>query len=412
MRVVDVSAVSETGRRRALAALGLGAFAIGTTELVIVGVLGLMADDMRVSIGTAGLLVTAYALGIAFGGPIATALTLRLGRRLLLRLALVAFIAGNLLAVAATAFGVLLAARAITGALHGLFLGAASAVATGLVPAERRGHAVSLVFGGIAVSTVLGVPVGTLVGQTLGWRATFAGVAVLCAAALAATFLFVPNAAGGGSGGLAAQARHAFAPRVLAMLGAGVLLMAAQFTALTYLTPLLEDVTGIPGGAVSAFLLIFGVTSAIGTFAGGRFADRNASGTLLVGNVVLVLALGGLYLSGPRPLLVAVALAAWGLVGMGITPSLQLRVISLAGEGGDLAATLGASAVNAGIAFGAAIGGGTVAAYGLEHVPLAAVVVSVVALPATWATRWLRVPATVVGSGETAPGNVVTNTGG
>ncbi|WP_267959180.1 MFS transporter [Streptomyces sp. NRRL S-1813] len=390
----------------------MGAFAIGTTELVIVGVLGLMADDMRVSIGTAGLLVTAYALGISFGGPIATALTLRLGRRLLLRLALVAFIAGNLIAVAATAFGVLLAARAITGALHGLFLGAASAVATGLVPAERRGHAVSLVFGGIAVSTVLGVPLGTLVGQTLGWRATFTGVAILCAVALAATFLFVPNAAGSGSGGLAAQARHAFAPRVLAMLGAGVLLMAAQFTALTYLTPLLEDVTGIPGGAVSAFLLIFGVTSAIGTFAGGRFADRNASGTLLVGNGVLVLALGGLYLSGPHPLFVAVALAAWGLVGMGITPSLQLRVISLAGEGGDLAATLGASAVNAGIASGAAIGGGTVAAYGLEHVPLAAVVVSAVALPATWATRWLRVPATVVGSGETAPGNVVTNTGG
>ncbi|MER7153332.1 hypothetical protein [Streptomyces lydicus] len=154
------------------------------------------------------------------------------------------------------------------------------------------------------------------------------------------------------------------------------------------------------------------MTSAIGTFAGGRLADRNASGTLLVGNVVLVLALGGLYLSGPHPLLVAVALAAWGLVGMGITPSLQLRVISLAGEGGDLAATLGASAVNAGIASGAAIGAGTVAAYGLEHVPLAAVVVSAVALPATWATRWLRVPATVVGSGETAPGNIVTNTGG
>ncbi|MFH8776223.1 MULTISPECIES: MFS transporter [unclassified Streptomyces] len=380
------------GQRYALAALGLGAFVIGTAELVIVGVLDLIADDMEVSVGTAGLLVTAYALGIAVGGPVVTALTIKMGRRRLLWLALAAFIAVNVVALTAAQFGVLLAARALTGVLHGVFLGAAAAVATGLVPAERRGRAVSLVFGGIAVSTVLGVPLGTWLGQMLGWRATFVGVVVLCALALIATLWCVPEAGGGAPTGLAAQARRAFAPRVLAMLGAGVLLMGAQFTAFTYLAPFVQDVTGVPGGRVGVFLLIFGVTSAIGTFAGGRFADRNASGTLLVGNAVLVLALGALHVFGTSALLVAVALAAWGLVGMGVTPSLQLRIMSLAGEGGNLAATLGASAVNAGIAAGAAFGGWVVAAHGLDQVSLAAMVVGIVALPATWATRWLRVP--------------------
>ncbi|MFF3686899.1 MFS transporter [Streptomyces sp. NPDC002187] len=399
--VTGSEAGGEPRGRAALAALGLGAFVIGTAELVIVGVLGLIAGDLEVSVSTAGLLVTAYALGISVGGPVVTALTIRLGRRLLLWLALAVFIVGNVIAVAATTFGMLLAARAVTGAVHGVFLGAAAAVATGLVPAERRGHAVALVFGGIAVSTVLGVPLGTLLGQTLGWRATFVGVVILCVVALAATLLCVPDAGGSGSGGVVSQARQAFAPRVLAMLGAGVLLMGAQFTAFTYLAPFLEDVTGIAGGEVSVFLLVFGVTSAIGTFAGGRFADRNASGTLLAGNAVLVVALGGLHVFGSNAVLVAVALAAWGLVGMGVTPSLQLRVMTLAGEGGDLAATLGASAVNAGIAAGAAVGGWAAAAHGLDHVPLAALAVCLVALPVTWATRWLKVPSTSEGTSGT-----------
>ncbi|MET9255141.1 MFS transporter [Streptomyces sp. NPDC003717] len=391
--------------RYALAALALGAFAIGTAELVVVGVLNQIAGDLDVSEGTAGLLVTAYALGISLGGPVMTAATIRLPRRLLLWLALAVFILGNVLAVFAGAFGMLLVARVVTGAIHGLFIGVASAVAAGLVPAERRGQAVSMVFGGIAVSTVVGVPLGTLIGQSAGWQAAFVGVIVLGALALAATLAAVPAVGGSGSGGLGAQAKYAFAPPVLAMLATGLLVMGGQFTAFTFLAPFLEDVTGISGGAISGFLLIFGVASAVGTFAGGKFADRNADATLLVGNTVLVLALGALYLVGSNPVLVALALAGWGLVGFGVVPSLQLRVISLAGPGGDLAATLGASAVNAGIAAGAAVGGWAVSAYGAENVPLAALVICLVALPATWATRFLRVPApgTVTDAAGPAP---------
>jgi DHA1 family inner membrane transport protein len=393
MSTATASGPGETRNKLALGALGLGAFAIGTAELVIVGVLNLIADDLDVSLSTAGLVVTAYALGISIGGPIVTAATIKVQRHTLLCAALVVFVLGNLAAVFAGVFGLLVVARVLCGALHGLFLGAASAVATGLVAPEHRGQAVGLVFGGISVSTVFGVPLGTLLGQNLGWQATFAGVAVLGVVALVVIMIWVPAVRSSGSGGLGSQAQHAFHPRVLAMLAAQVLLMGSQFIAFTYLAAFLEDVTGIDGAMVSVFLMIFGVFSAIGTFAGGRFADVNASRTLLVGNAVLIVGLLGLYVFRESRPMVGVALAVWGVVGFGVTPALQLRVISLAGEGADLAATLGASAANVGVASGAAVGGWALASFGIEDVPLTALVFAVIALPAVWATRFLKVPA-------------------
>ncbi|MCV2459468.1 MFS transporter [Streptomyces sp. ICN988] len=400
----------DTRSTLALGALGLGAFAIGTAELVIVGVLNLIADDLDVSLSTAGLLVTAYALGISIGGPIATAATIGVRRHTLLCAALGVFVLGNLAAVLAGVFGLLVLARLLCGALHGLFLGAASAVATALVAPEHRGRAVGLVFGGISVSTVLGVPLGTLLGQNLGWQATFAGVAVLGVVALVVIMIWVPAVRSSGSGGLGAQARHAFHPRVLAMLAAQVLLMGSQFIAFTYLAAFLEDVTGIDGAMVSVFLMIFGVFSAIGTFAGGRFADANASRTLLVGNAVLVVGLLVLYVFGESRAMTGVALAVWGVVGFGVTPALQLRVISLAGRGADLAATLGASAANVGVASGAAVGGWALASFGIEDVPLTALVFAVVALPAVWATRFLRVPVPAAAADGSAPAATGGNT--
>ncbi|MFJ5776458.1 MFS transporter [Streptomyces sp. NPDC093094] len=401
--------------RLALASLGLGAFVIGTAELVIVGVLELISDDLEVSVSTAGLLVTAYALGVSLGGPVVTAATIRMSRRSLLWLAMGVFIVGNLVAVFAGVFGLLVAARFLCGAIHGLFLGAASAVGTGLVAPEHRGQAVGLVFGGISVSTIVGVPLGTLLGQNMGWEATFAGVSVLGVIALAAMMAFVPSVPGTGSGGLAAQARHAFHPRVLAMLGAGVLLMGGQFIAFTYLAPFLEDVTGVSTGAVSAFLLIFGVFSAIGTIAGGRLADINASATMFIGNLVLIVALAGLYVFRENPVLVGLALAGWGIAGFGVTPALQLRVISLAGEGGDLAATLGASAVNVGVALGALVGGWALDEFGVADVPLTALIAAVIALPAVFGTKFLKapnVPGEIAASGPAvAPKTQVSATG-
>lgn len=379
----------------ALATLFLGAFVVGSAELVVVGILNLISDDLHVSTSTAGTLVTAYALGISIGGPILTAVTIRFGRRKLLWTSLGAYVAGNVIAVVAVNFGVLILARVLTGALHGLFIGVAFAVAGSVVTPERMGRAISVVFGGVAVATALGVPVGTLLGQELGWRTTFIAIVLIGALALVAMFVFVPPVPNAGVGGFSQQARHALAPRVLAVLGLGLLVMGGQFAALTYLTPFLEQVTGISGGPVSAFLLAYGVANAVGTFAGGWAADRNAKLTLVVANVVLIVAMALLYLAGTVPLLVALALTVWGLVGFGLVPSLQHRVISLAGPGRDFAATMPASAVTLGIAIGSLIGGRSLAAYGPSGAVVTGLIICVVALPVAWLTGFLR-PAVIV----------------
>jgi DHA1 family inner membrane transport protein len=374
-----------------LLALALATFVIGTAELVVVGVLGLIAQDLDVSAGTAGQLVTAYALGISIGGPLLTAMTIRLDRRRLLLGALALYLVGNVLAMLAASFGTLLLARAITGALHGLFIGVAFAVATSLVPPEKMGRAISAVFGGIAVSAAVGVPLGTLIGQSFDWQATFLAIVVLGALALAATFALVPAVPNQGTGGFADQARHAFAPPVLAVLAVGFLLLGGQFAALTYLSPYLAEVTGVSGGLISVFLLSFGAANAVGTLVGGRAADADASRTLVVANAVLVAALGGLLAFGSSPIAAALALAVWGLVGFGLVPSLQHRVVTLAGPGGDLAATLPASAVTAGIAMGAIVGGWALAS-GASSPIVIGLLVCAAALPASWATGRLTAP--------------------
>jgi DHA1 family inner membrane transport protein len=384
---------SSTERPLALAVLGLGAFTVGTSELVVVGILDQIADDAGVSVSTAGTLVTAYALGIALGGPLLTALTARLDRRLMLRAALGAYVVANLLTALAASFGLLFMSRLAAGSLHGAFIGVASVVAAGLAGPGREGRAISIVFGGVALSTVIGVPLGTFVGQALDWRATFQSVVILGAVALALLLAFVPGVEARASARLRDQARSALTVPVLATLAVGFLIVGGQFTALTYLSPFLEQVSGVSGQAISALLLAFGVATAVGTFAGGRAADRSAAGTLIIGNAGVAAMLGALYLVGRVPALVVLALVGWGVLGFGlVSTSLQLRVISLAGRGGDLAASLGASAANAGIAAGALVGGLVVADVSTRAVALAGTLILAGALPATIAARSLRPP--------------------
>lgn len=375
----------------ALGVLGFGAFVVGTSELVLVGILDPMATDAGVSIETAGTLVTAYALGIAFGGPFLTAVTGRVDRRLMLWCALAVYVAANLLIAVSASFGLLFVSRLVAGSVHGAFIGVASVVAAALVPPGREGRAISIVFGGVALSTVVGVPMGTLVGQLVGWRATFLSVAMLGVLALVLTIALVPAVTPAGSGRLTDGARQAFAAPVLATLGIGFLIIGGQFTVLTYIEPFLDRVTGVSGGAISVFLLVYGAATAAGTFAGGRLVDRSATATLIIANAALVGVLGGLYLVGPGPVLVALVLVGWGLVGFGLVSiAIQVRVISLAGRGKDLAASLGASAANAGIATGALIGGQVVAHLGVRHTALAAAAVCLLSLPAALATHFIR----------------------
>jgi DHA1 family inner membrane transport protein len=392
MNSAQHAGLSQTRVTLALATLFLGTFVLGTAELGVVGMLNLIADDTRVSISTAGTLVTAYALGLAIGGPILAALTIRVSRRLLLASTLAAYLAGTLLAVLATDFWPFIAARALTGSLHGLFVGVAFTVAVSIVAPEHAGRAMSVVLGGVAVSAALGVPLGTLIGQALGWRGAFSTVIVLGVVCLAATVAFIPPVPHTGVAGIGTQARHALAPRVLAVLGLGFLLFASQYAAFTYIAPFLEQVTGVSGGLISVFLFAYGAATALGVLAGGRFADRAASRTLIVGNAVLVVAAGMLYLVGAVPIVVAALLIVWGGFGLGVVPSLQYRVVSLAGPGRDLAATLPASAFNAGIAVGALAGGWAVASYRVSSVFLVSLTIGLVALAVAWATRSLKPP--------------------
>jgi DHA1 family inner membrane transport protein len=374
----------------ALAALFAAAFVMGSAELLVVGVIDLIAVDLAVPVSTAGAAVTAYALGIALGGPVLTALTIRAERRRVLAWALAGYVVATAVPLIASSATLFLAARFAAGALHGLFIGVAFAVAGALVPRERTGRAIGIVLGGISVSTALGVPLGTLIGQGMGWRAGFVGVSVLGLAALLALLRVVPAVAVTSGGRAAVQARYAFAPRVLAVLGTGLLILGGQYAVLTYITPFLQQRTGVSSAAVSAFLLAYGLATAVGVFAGGWAADRSATRTLVIGTAALVAALGLLHVVAASPALVAIVLVVWGVVGMGLVPSLQYRVLELAGPGRDLAATLPASALNAGIALGALAGGWTLDAHGAGGPVITGLVAVAVALPAAWATSALR----------------------
>lgn len=376
-----VSASDARQSRWALAALAFGAFVVGVAELAVVGLLNLVARDLGVSVSTAGALVTSYALGIAIGAPLLTVATTRFGRRSLLLGAVAAFVAGNVLVALSAGLGLLVVARAVTGSLHGLFVGVATVIAARVVTAERRGQAISLVFGGIMVSTLVGAPLGNVIGRALGWRAAFVAVAILGVVALAA-LLCVPRVPQDGVGRFREQATAALAPRVLGTLGVGLLLIGGQFTAFTYLVTFFDDVTGLPDSLDSVFLLIFGAAAVAGTVLGGRLADRGPLGAMIVAAVVLVIALVGLFVVGSSPWLTPVALVVWGTAGFAIVPPYQLRVISSAGAGSDLAATLGASAVNAGIALGALIGGATLAGPGARAIAVVAAIICALALPA------------------------------
>ncbi|GAB3416288.1 MFS transporter [Flindersiella endophytica] len=385
----------------ALAALFLGMFVLGSAELLVVGVLNLVAADLRVSIPVAGTLVTGYALGLAIGGPLLTALTIKLNKRTILISALVLFVLGNLVAVLTSSYGVFLAARVFTGAIQGLFIGTAFMAGISVVPPERMGRAISVVVSGVAVSAALGVPVGTLVGQALGWRGSFAAIVGFAVVALVATLALVPSVPSSG-GGASNQAKYAFAPRVLAVLFFQFLAFAALFAALTYIVPFLETVTGVSGALISVFLLAYGVATAVGSFGGGRYADANAARTLVLGAIGVAVSLLALYLVGTVAFLVALALVALGLFGMGLLPSIQYRVISLAGPGGQLAQSLPASAANVGIAFGSAAGGVAIGAYTASAAVVTGLIIAAAGVAVAWATSVLKPPAVETSAEPTA----------
>jgi DHA1 family inner membrane transport protein len=372
-----------------LGVLFAGAFVMGCAEMLVVGLLDLIAADLTVSVPAAGALVTANAIGLAVGGPVLTFIVTRFDRRTVLLATLGVFLLANLLPAMGAGYTAFLIARVVIGSVQGLFIAAAMVTATAIVPPARSGRAMSLVIAGFATSSALGLPLGTLLGQAVGWRGSFVAVVAAGVVVGALAALLLPRVPTSHESHATGQARHALAPRVLAILAVSLLLFAGMLSVVTYLVPLLNDVTGIAGPGVSVYLLLYGVATAVGSFAGGRFADDNAARALTLGAGGVLVSLVAVHLFAGNAWLVALAILGVGLFGMGAAPSIQHRVVSLAGPGAPLAAALPASAVNAGIAFGALAGGAALDGGGIAAVTITGVVIAVIALAAAAATSRL-----------------------
>lgn len=359
----------------ALWALMISAFAVGTTEFVIVGLLPTIAADLGVSLPSAGLLVSLYALGVTIGAPVLTALTGRLPRKTLLLALLVLFIAGNAFAAFAPGYDSLLAARFITGLAHGVFFAIASTIATNLVSRDKESSAIAMVFMGLTVALVTGVPLGTWIGQVFGWQSTFLGVVALGAVGLIASAVLVPaRLPQSAPPSLWAQAQVLTSPRLLLVYLITAVGYGGNFVAFTYLAPMLTQVTGLTAGAVSLVILLYGASVAVGNILGGRLADRMGpvpALTLIFAGLALLLAVLGAVLTQPVAAVIVVGL--WGGFAFANVPPLQSYVVQIAREVSpdavDVASGLNIGAFNLGIALGAWIGGMVVQGAGLAAVP-------------------------------------------
>jgi DHA1 family inner membrane transport protein len=339
-------------------ALFLGAFAIGTTEFVVTGILPGVAADLHVPIPTAGYLISGYAAGVAVLGPFVAILTARFKRKATLLGLLILYVAGNALCALAPTYGWLMVARVILSLSHGSFIGIASVVAAGLVPQGRQAAAVSLVLAGITVANIVGVPLGTAVGSALGWRATFWTIVVIGIIAATAVALWIPRGRkGGGSGeGVLAELRALRGQAVYLSFAMIIASAAAFFAFFSYIAPVLTDVSKLPVEALPVVLSVFGVAALIGNLAGGRLPDWKLMPSVIgmfaaqfVGYALLLWLL-------PHLAVALVVLFFWFIFNFSFAAPLQARLLKAAKEGPNLAATLMATAFNIGISGGAALG--------------------------------------------------------
>jgi DHA1 family inner membrane transport protein len=379
----------------ALWALTLSAFAIGTTEFVIVGLIPTIAASLGVSVPSAGLLVSLYALGVAIGAPVLTALTGSIPRKQLLLGLMVLFTIGNLLAWMAPGYATLMAARVLTGLAHGVFFSIGSTIATSLVPKEKAASAIALMFSGLTVALVTGVPLGTFIGQTFGWQSTFLAVSLLGVIAIIGSALLVPrHIAGSKPSSLLTQLAVLRKPRLLLVYAMTTLGYGGTFIAFTYLAPILQEVAGFSASSVSLVMLVYGVSVAAGNIWGGKLADRKGPvRALQIVFALLALVLLVLTFTAPSKLLVLATVLAWGAVAFGNVPGLQVYVVQRAErdapEAVDVASGLNIAAFNVGIALGAWGGGLIVAKLGLMATPWIGALVVLGALALTTLAGWL-----------------------
>lgn len=376
-----------------LLALTIASFGIGTTEFIIMGLLPDISSGLGVSIPQAGLLVSAYAFGVAFGAPPVAVATARLPRKTALLALMGIFIAGNLGCALAPTYGLLIAARIMTSLAHGAFFGIGSVTARDLAPPAKRTQAVAIMFAGLTLANVLGVPLGTALGQGLGWRAPFWAVIVIGLIAAGALARFVPDGLPGSGQGIGAEFATLRHPRVLLPMGISALASVSLFSVVTYITPLLEQVSGLTPHQAAGALLCFGVGLTIGNLAGGWFADQRLLATVIGAFILTALVLVIFTVTCHWPVAAVVTLTVWGALAFALVSPLQSWVVIAASDAPNLAATLNQGAFNFGNATGAWAGGVALSAgAGYAGLPWLAAAVALIALGLTlFAARGLRI---------------------
>ena len=360
----------------ALWALTISVFSIGTTEVVMVGLLPTIAKDLSRSISTTGLIVTLYALGVAVGGPLITAFTSHVPRKKLLLGIMLLFIAGNTIAAVAPVFSLLAMGRILSGFAHGVFFGIGANIASGLVPEHRRATAIAIMFTGLTVAMVTGVPLGTFVGQHYGWRFTFAGVAMLGVISFVAIFVLLPgHIAMGKPLRLDDQLKVLQNRSLLLGFALTIFSFAGVFGIFTYLSPLLEKVTGFSPDTITLLLLLYGLFVAMGNMAGGKVANKGPVKVLTVLFAFLAAVMLLLYIFLPYKVETVIILAGMGFFSFSVVPGMQFHIVQLAERHlpgtEDVSSTLNIAAFNIGIAMGSYVGGLVAASdFGIRGVAL------------------------------------------
>ncbi|MBB3398681.1 MULTISPECIES: MFS transporter [unclassified Rhizobium] len=368
-----------------LLALAIGAFGIGTTEFTPMGLLPVIAEGVDVSIPSAGLLISAYAIGVMVGAPIMTLAFSRFGKRTALMLLMTIFTIGNLLSALAPDYTTLLLARLVTSLNHGAFFGLGSIVAASVVPKDKQASAVATMFMGLTIANIGGVPAATWIGQQIGWRVAFAGTASLGILAIVSLWLALPKGEPGEVPDVRRELGVLTHPTVLLAMATTVMGAGAMFTLYTYVAPVLTDLTGASGTFVTLGLVLIGVGFTIGNGLGGKLADWSLDGATTIFLAALAIIMVALPLVLASHVGAAIGLLVWGAAAFAIVPPVQMRVMEAASEAPGLASSINVGAFNLGNALGAAVGGGVISlGLGYAMVPVAGGVLAALGLALAW----------------------------
>ena len=360
--------------------LAIGAFAIGMTEFVLMGILPDVARDLGVSISKTGHFVSVYALGVAIGGPIMTLLTLKIPRKHLIVLLILFSIIGNLGSALSPGYGVLIFFRIIASLAHGTYLGVCPLFASKLVSKERAGRAASLVFAGLLSSNVLGVPLGTFVSQQFSWRYSFAVIVGLGIISLLGILFFVPADREQSTFDIKKEVLACVKPQILLAIFITFFGFGGMYLAFTYITPILTGLSNFNANSVSWILLIFGVGTTLGSIVGGRLSDWKLMPWLIINLTLLAAVMMLLGFASPYKLLVIPLLFIWGLIAYALLPTIQSRLVTEASDAPNLASTLTNTAFNLSVSFSSFLGGIIIDGFSLSFIFFIGTFLSIIGL--------------------------------